>query len=256
MFQHTDVWLNGIALSAVDPTILVQSVQEGAPKIALSTGGPARSDGLRLLYRSRQSLSVSVTFAFREHIDFTRRASAMDAVRSWFRDGQLMLWHRPEQILNVRAADFPELGNPRAWTRSMKMTFTAYEWPFFLDADETVRTLTGSSANGNIFLRGNGPAARASVSVTSESAVTSLTLTAGDTSISLADLNVTAGSEIKIGYDDQMIQYIKAGNVSILQKRTAASADDLLIPCGVSVPLAVSANASVTAVFRARGVWL
>ena len=71
--------------------------------------------------------------------------------------------------------------------------------------------------------------------------------------MTLSGLSVGAGNTIKIEYDDQLIQSIRVGSTSILDKRTGA--DDLIANCGEVNSLSFSSSASVTVTYKVRGLW-
>ena len=81
-----------------------------------------------------------------------------------------------------------------------------------------------------------------------------MTLTAGGKTMTLSGLSVASGSVIRISYDDEMIQSIKVGNVSLLPNRTGA--DDLTVDCGETTAFSFTSSGAASVKFSVRGLWV
>ena len=91
------------------------------------------------------------------------------------------------------------------------------------------------------------------MTVTASASISGFTLSVGSYQMTV-NVSMAANDTVTITYDENLIQSIKKGNASVLDKRTGA--DDLLAECGKINRFSVSASSSITAVFSVRGCWL
>lgn len=139
------------------------------------------------------------------------------------------------------------------WQEQMQAVFTAYELPFWQDITPSRETIT---ANGSLFVPGIGEAmCDVEVANKGSSAITTLTLTCGDTEMIFSGISLAKGETLVLSHDDLGLLSAKIGNTSVLNKRTAESDDDLIAMCGQYNTITVSGG-TVSAVFKARGVYL
>jgi hypothetical protein len=137
------------------------------------------------------------------------------------------------------------------------MIFAGYNTPFWEEKLPSELTLDGNDAEGYLFVPGNIGKPLVGVEVTPKSGtLTNIVLTVDDYSITLANLNVSTNETLTISYDERQIQSIKVGDVSVLNKRTSASSDDLIAKVGDKSDCTVTANVPVRVKFTARGLWL
>lgn len=246
------VWLNGLSLQDVNPSIRITDVQELAPSQLTTTAAMAAGDGLRLLRHARQSLSVAVCLTIREY-SMTRRKEALAAVLAWARPGGwLTLGDRPGQRLNVVAQVLPSLQSAMRWTDALTLRFTAYEVPFWEESIPT-HILPGR----RIHLPGNGPAAPVDFCWTAPGGSVSLRVQTPLSCIQLDSLPTAAGQKLMLTHAGG-VPIITLDGKDVLAYRTADSSDDLLLPSGETSTVEVTANGAPTQGFTltARGRWL
>lgn len=243
MVTRYGVWLDGLALQDIDPTIYVLDIQEQEPQVEVLTAARAGGDGLRVSKRTRQSLAVVVSFAIREY-DTARRMAVLQKVRAWAAAGKyLSTSDRPGQRLRVEVDKPPILGSAMQWTQAIAMTFTAYAYPYW--EDDLPAVLRGS---GSLFVPGDGP--RAYVDVTISNVPGTLTVTVGGTSMTLQGL--TEGGTVEITHEEGLVRILEDG-ASVMAMRTPESSDNLEAVPGTSNAMQASGG---TPVFSVRGVWL
>ena len=92
--------------------------------------------------------------------------------------------------------------------------------------------------------------------ITAGASVTGFTVTCGGTSITLESLSLSNNDVVNIRYtEDHHILEIKKGTTSLLNKRTAASSDDLIAQPGTNA-VSFTCSASATCKFIAKGAYL
>lgn len=253
MISRYEAYMDGIPLSTLHPNILIRDIKHGTASKQRQTQEIANRSGLMVLGSKFGQKTVEIEFDLRIY-DTRERQVVIQKIQQWANGEILETSDREGQRLHVSCDDYPVIESVLGWTDTLAITFTAYDQPFWQNKTPSVVTLVGDDEDGVLFVPGNAGEAYAEVEVTPSQTIDDLTVTVGDTSITLDDLNTDA--VIKIGYDEKGIQYIKAGTTSILSKRTANSSDDLIAICGKKNAVAVEADHSVTAKFSVRGLWL
>lgn len=246
------VWLNGLSLQDVDPSIRITDVQELAPSQLTATTAMAMGDGLRLLRRNRQSMSVAVCLIIREY-SMSRRKAALAAVLAWARQGGwLSLGDRPGQRLNVIADALPSLTSALRWTEILTLRFTAYEAPFWEEAAPTC-ILPGRK----VHLPGNGPAAPVDFCWETPGGNVSLCIQTPLSRIHLDSLPTSPGQQLGMAHMGG-VPIITLDGKDMLVYRTADSSDDLLLASGETSIVEATANGAPiqNITLMARGRWL
>lgn len=258
MMTRYECALNGIALSGVSPAIYVTDIAYNAPKMENTAVSLAGRPGQRIMRRGVQSSSVTISFEIHEQ-DTARRNAICQQAQEWATGGgYLTTRDRPEQRLFVICDTPPVIGSALRWTDKIKMVFTAYDFPFWEDEEPQSVTISGTGGSASLYAGGYAAPVYVTAKVvnTSSSALGNLTLTAGDTAMTLKGIALPAGKTLVIDYDDRRILRILADGRSVLGKRTKESADDLRIEAGKAGRVSLSADASVKATFCARGLYL
>ena len=254
MRSRYEVWLNNIALSSIDPKILILDIRYMTPPVTNSGYTLAGRHGSYLYRRYVEKASVGVQFAIRAYNTAERQAVCAEVAKWAKKGGVLQSSDRPGQRLRCVCESFPAVSSVLGWTDTLQMVFTAFSLPFWEEELEKTLTLTGTSASGSLYVPGNIDGALIGASIKANAALSSVNLTANGKTLSLTGLSVSSGQIINITYDDALIQSIKVGSTSLLNKRTGA--DDLVAKCGENNALSMSASASVGATFKVRGLWL
>lgn len=253
MISRYEAYMDGAALSNIHPALLIMDISHTAANFIRQTQGFAKRNGLAILNSQQEATSVDIMFALRIY-DIRERQQVLQKVQQWAMGKVLETNDREGQRLNVVCDEFPMIQSVMGWTDVLTMRFTAYEKPFWENKTPAVLSMTGSEAEGTLFVPGNAGTAFAEVTVEPSQAIDELTITVDDTTIRLIDLDTD--ETIHIGYDAMGNQYIKAGEDSILAKRTPDSSDDLLAICGKKNAVSVEADESVLTTVKVRGLWL
>lgn len=243
MTTRYSVWLDGLPLHEIDPTIYILDIQEDPAQMDVSTAPKAGGVGRFVVTRQRQTLSVTILFAIREY-DVTRRKAIMQKVIAWAKGGKyLAINDRPGQRLRVEVDELPTIQSALRWTQALAVTFTAYAFPFW--ENDYTDSLTTSGA-ASMMVMGDGDTAPVDVSITPSGST--VTVKADKTIITLQDVL----GNVEISHDDDGILRIMSNGKSILSHRTPESSDDLTATPGRVNDFSVTGG---TATFRVRGVW-
>ena len=254
MISRYEAWLNGVALSSVNPDILILDIEQPSTNIRTETFTTAKRNGARIYKRRIEKTSVTIRFAIRKYDIADRRAVCSDVVR-WAKNGGILETNdRDGQRLRCVLDTTPIIQSALRWTDPLTITFTAYALPFWEEKEQSVLHLSGTSGEGTLYVPGNIDGAMIEATVTSNGSLSTLSLTANGKTITLGGLSVGTGGVVELKYNDEMVQSIKADGVSVLNKRTGA--DDLVAVCGGSNTLGFLSNVSVNVDFKVRGLWV
>lgn len=252
------VWLNNLGLADIDPAIHVHDIAYSSPGITTSTVEHARYHGARVSRQRMGSSGVTVQFDVREY-DIAARQQIINRIAAWaMKGGILTTDDRPGQRLHVVCTTPPTISSSLRWTARLTLEFTAFDNPCWEDVTPKALTLTGTDESGNLY--GAGTAADPYVTATVEAGadITQITLNAGDTTFELTGISVQAGETLEIGYDGTNTLYIRNTDtgVSYLEKRSASSHDDLMIPVGRFSEVGFSSDGMASVTYRVRGLYL
>lgn len=255
-----NAWLNGIALSSVDASIIVRPATEDMPNASLTYMVNAGRSGRHIAKNLRESKVIRVRFSIKGLYNLSERARIIDAVNAWaYNGGVLQISSRLGQQINVTCIKYAVTGEMMRPAEVYELEFEANVCPYWEAADRTRITITGTSESGQMTIPGASPTALEVIATPATEALTSLTISVssaiGVSTISLTGLNVAAETALTIGYDANGFLTIAAGNTSLLDKRSAASSDELLASPGTAT-VTVTANTAVSAEIRTRGRWL
>lgn len=247
MISRYEAYMDGKALSSLDPSIYVLDIQYGDVQQSVSTRAVAGRAGARVIKKRFERSSVTIIFEIHEY-DTVKRQSVCNKVQKWADGSILSASDRPGQQLRCVCESYPKV-NAKGWTEPVSMTFSGYNPPYWENENETIIKTTSSK---KVYIPGNAPETLVSAVVTANSSISALTITTGVKSFVLT-VSAVQNDKIYIGYDENNILYIKKNTTSILGNRTGD--DDLTVPCGEFSTFSVSADASVSAEFRVRGCW-
>lgn len=258
MMTRYEVWLNNMSLSAIDPAIYIRDVAYDAPKIMSTVSDIPGRNGQRMTDRHAQSTSVTVTVEIHEQ-DIRRRQDVCGRIQMWAAKGGMLTTNdKRGQRLRVICEMPPVITSVLKWTQVLKMVFTAYEQPFWEDEYARSVTLSGTNGNQTLYVPGIGVMTRVEASVrnVSGNTVNALTINTGASVFEFEGLGLKNGETLEIGYDENGLLYMRAGEESKMQCRTAESDDDLMMETGKSNAVSVSADRNVEATIRARGLYM
>lgn len=254
MISRYEAWLNGVALSSVNPDILILDIEQSPANIRTETFATAKRHGSRIYKRRFEKASVTIRFAIRKYDTADRRAVCSDVVR-WAKNGGVLETNdRNGQRLRCVLDTVPVIASALRWTDPLTVTFTAYALPFWEEKNQSVLHMSGSNGEGTLYVPGDVDGAMIEATVTSNGSLSTLALSANGKTITLSGISVGSGGVVELAYNDEMVQSIKANGTSVLNKRTGA--DDLVAVCGGTNTLGFTANANVDVNFKVRGLWI
>lgn len=254
MRTRYEAYIDGAPLSSVSPAIYVTDIQEAAPNVRRTTANYPTGDGQRVLRAVRQFLRVTVAFEIHDP-SVTSRAGICQRVQEWARGGRFLAVNtRPGQRLMVEVEQQPVVTSALQWTQALKVVFAAYAVPFWQDDPPAAVQIAGNGS-ATAFVPGNADKSlcEATVENTGSSAITSVTLGAGDTRMTFSGISIPAKGALRVAYDGDLRLVAQVNGASVLDKRTPESDDDLLTPCGQSVTFTAQAGASSKTTFSVRG---
>ena len=257
MARHIEAWMDGVRLADLG-AVFVRGVDETAPEMDIEYINRVARAGRGIHRRKRRALQITIHAAIHELFDLKKRAEIRDAVAAWANGSTLELSNHPGKRLNVICLAEPGLANVRDFNSTLDITLEADVIPYWEEKQITSASGSGSSGSTTLLIPGTASEVPVDVTVASGNAISSLTVTVSckgvTKSIALSGMSSVTGA-ITFSRDDQDRLQIMTGTTSLLPYRTAASADDLMIPAGrATVSWTASASRSVS--FSARGRWL
>lgn len=269
MTSRYEVWVNDAALSDIDPRIYVADIGYQPASVTRSSGRLAGGQGeLASGWDYYGTSKTTVSCVIRAYSTAERQRVIQSIVRWAQAGGWLKTSDRPDQRIWVKPTRLPAAGSVMRWLDAVTVEFTAYEWPFWTDiAAQTVTVSSGSVLRFNSALPGF-----AEFDITlggGDARVKTMAVTVGDRTITLDNVNVKGG-HIILTYTEEhhilRIYHQPAGQTtqnSILQRRTADSADDLILKPGsnaLAFSFALNSEDSgsntATCVVSGKGVYL
>ena len=246
--------LDGVELSSIAPEIIVTDITHNAPVREVRASDIAGRNGK--LYTRTVTSSAGVTVSFEIHTpDVRRRAAIMEDVQRWAMPGGVLTTSdRPDRVLRVVCESLPTVGSAQKWTGTCSIGFVAYAVPFWEDETPRRVIITGNGSK-NLFVPGFAAPAgvEARVTNTGSGTISSVTLTAGDTSMTFNGISLGAGQTMTIAHDARGLLTARIGGTSVLNKRTAASSDELEIDPGKNATLTAATNGTASTTFEVRG---
>lgn len=246
--------LDGVELSAIAPEIIVTDITHNAPVREVRASDIAGRNGK--LYTRTITSSTGVTVSFEIHTpDVRRRALIMEDVQRWAMPGGVLTTSdRPDRVLRVVCESLPTIGSAQKWTGICSIGFVAYAVPFWEDEAPRRVSITGNGSK-NLFVPGFAAPASVETKVknTGSGTISSVMLTAGETSMTFAGLALGAGQTMIISHDARGLLTARIGGTSVLDKRTAASSDELELEPGKNATLTVTTNGTASTTFEVRG---
>lgn len=267
MISRYSVWLNDVSLSEIDPRIYVSDIAYQAASPARNTSRLAARDGQYSgEYEYIGESKITVSFAARAY-ETNARQQIIQEVAAWAADGGwLKTSDRMGQRIYVKCSKLPAVASVMRWTDAITVEFTAYDYPYW--TDETATTLrltsTGTESTGTLTIGGvHDSLVEATIAI--NGATSKLELTCGDTAIVLEGLSLVSTNTVKVVYENvhhilriywqsQDAAYYRRAN-SLLDKRTAASNDDLIAKVGANT-LKFKATGNAVCTFSCRGVYV
>lgn len=243
-------YMNGKGLQDIDPTIVITDIREKTPTMRNITSEKGWGHGSRYVAGFRESLAVGIRFMVREY-DVSKRRDICSRIRAWAQEGYLTDSEHQGQRLYVVCTSFPNIDSAMKWTTELDLTLTAYDVPYWENETPSKASTTGTSGTLALGMTGSTDAPL-DVTVTAADTITDFTIACNGSSMTFTDMSVT---ELKITHDKRGILSVKAGDTSLLGKRTSASSDDVMVHYGANT-LTYSCNTTCTVIVTARGRYL
>lgn len=256
MISRCDVWLGGVALSEVSPSIYVADIAYQAASPTINTSRIAALDGGYSGKRAYLKESkITVSFAVQEYSVQRRQEVVQDVIAWAVNGGWLRASDRFGQRIYVKASKLPAVTSALRWTENLSIEFTAYDYPYWTD-ETPVKVTVARGDTETLKLRGTYQSCVCAV-VTAGAAVTQISITVGDTTLALEDLELQDGDTVTVSYTDEfhLLQIVDGDGVSLLDKRTAASADDLIAQPGEN-DVSFTADGTASCLISAKGVYM
>lgn len=255
MMSRYKVWLNDESLEEISPLVYISDISYSGVSPSFVTNKIGANDGqLTIDAVGYDTNTIVVSFSVREYNTAARQRIVQDIVKWASMGGWLKTSDRPGQMIYVRCAKYPAVGSVLRWTNALSVQFTAFDYPFWVDVTpETVELDSGDEED--IFVPGFRQTYVEASIVPSET-LTGFTLEAGETFMEIDGVSIPADQAITIKYSDaHHILSIESAGVSLLDKRTPESSDDLILVPGTGTVYFDCATSAVCTVF-VRGVYM
>lgn len=254
MILSRRVALNSIQLDQVDESIVIRSIDPGAPKENIQVVNRMGGFGQRITGKHWESIDVAVTYA----IDIPKRQLAdrrevFDKVNAWaMTSGWLTINYMTGMRLYVDSVTVPSSADLWEWTEEFTITFRAHEVPFWQKDTTTTKTLaTTDSGSGTITVTGTAPTVcNAEIKNESGATIDTLSVQIGSSSMSFNSLGLADNETLVISHADNGTLSIRIRNGSAyrtaMDKRTGGSADDLYVNAGSNLITITGGTVSAT----------
>ena len=257
MSRHIEAWMDGMRLSDLG-AIIIRDVDEPAPDVEITYYSRAFRGGQSVQKRRRTALRVTIHAAIHELFDLRKRNDIRQALAKWCGGQYLELSNHPDQRLRVICKAEPGLGSVRDFNGTLDIELEANEIPYWEEKLPVTASGSGTSGSATMLIPGTAKEVPVEATFASGNGISSLTVSVscGDVtkSIELSGMSSETGA-ITFGRDAEDRLTIMTGTTSLMPYRTAASADDLIIPAGLAT-VSWPASASRSVSFSARGRWL
>lgn len=250
MHSRYDAYLNNVALSSLNVNLYVSDISYMPTQEEVTLAHLAGRNGGLVVRRRKEQSTVTISFELHVYSTQLRQEACAEVIRWASNGGRLTTTDRQGQFLDCVCTKLPAIESALKWTDNLTVEFTAYAIPYWQSVTADTATVNGS---GTLFVHGNGGKAMVNATITANDSMTSLSIEVGETTIALSGISLSANDQVEISHSADGILSIKKGSTSLLNKRTAASSDDLLAVCGADNLITVSSNA--TAVVSVKGVW-
>ena len=245
MILSRRVSLGGVQLDEIDESIVIQSIDPGVPHESVTAVNRMGGAGQRMTGQHWESLEVTVTYGINlPKRKLAERRAVFDKVNAWANQtGWLRVTWLPGKRLYVDKTVLASSGDLWRWTDEHQLTFRAYNVPFW--QDEAASTVRRSNASTGSLVLGIGGNVRSVLDVlfknTSNDTLTSFSITAGGSTITLTGISVASGGTLTIDHGTDGLLRIMSGSTSLYSKYSGS--DDLYVDPG---EVAVSFTADKT----------
>lgn len=258
--------IGSVQLDKIDDRIIIQSIEPQAGKDQRTTVALWGGSGSRITGEHREYLEVQIKFSINiKPGNYEERSEVLEAVNAWAAaGGWLRISPKPGRWIRVIGETLAPDGDALGWTNRFTLGLRAYGVPYWQDTEATTLTVknTGSCSRSFAVPGKAKTVLEIEFKNTSSATTNTLTISAGNSSISFEDLGLAKNETLYINHNDTGRQcllrcYIRdaAGNYksSVLNKRTGSSSDDLDVSAGeVAVKLSAQRSGNLTVSCRGR----
>ena len=238
MILSRRVALGGVNLDTLHERIVIRSIDTGVPKESLNAVNRMGGFGQRLTGQHWETMDVTVAFGIDvPKSEMALRRSIWEDVITWaLKGGWLTVGHMPNRRIYIDKAVLPSSGDLWNWTDDFSITFRAYNMPYWQDVNPNAVAERGvSSWAGTLGVPGHfRTVADVTFRNTGGSSMTSFSITCGGSTLSLTGISLANNSDLVISHGTDGLLRITAGGVSVYNKLTAESADDLYMNPGTA----------------------
>lgn len=257
IFAHRAA-LDGRQMDQIDPAIVIQRIEEGAPKEQITTAQLA-GGGSRITGRRRESVDVTIKFGIDiRKQQMAEREAIIEKINEWARPGGLLrISQKPERRLRVILATPAAAGDPWDWTASYAIVFRANVVPYW-EQETPISAVTGVSTSGSCALAVEGSAeTRADVTLENRSGaeIPTCSITVGSSTMTFNGLGLKSGESLVLDHTDQGIFRVRIRNGSGSYRSMMlprSGADDFVVAPG-NVTCRFTAQRACQMTVSARG---
>ena len=255
MMSRYRVWLDDASIEEISPQIYVSDISYAAASPSFTASRIGMTDGQRTGDGDYYDVAmIVVSFAIREYNTAARQAILQNVAAWAAKGGWLKTSDRPDQMIYVRCNKLPAISSVLRWTQSLSIEFAAYDFPFWVDTNPITVELNDGDEE-DIFVPGI-RAVYVEATIIPAETMTNFSLECGDTFMEIDEISIPANQAITISYTaDHHILKIESGGVSLLNKRTPASDDDLMLGPGTGTVYFDTATSAVCTI-SVRGVYV
>lgn len=258
------VWFRNIPLDEIDPSVVIRRVESAAPRESVKSVSKMGGFGQRITARHWETMECSVTYAIdKPKKDLAGRRAVFDAVNAAVsgKSGWLSTTESGNKRLWVDKVVLPEPGDMWDWTNEYTIVFQAYSVPFWQDSIQTSKSATMDSGSGELVLTVNGnmpTVLEGFVQNKSGSTLDDISISVGGKTFTMEGLGIANNEQFFFYYENDGLLKLTKGiyqgvdETSVYSKRTADSADDLIVSPGENA-ITVEAGGKVFACGYAYG---
>lgn len=247
--------LGSKSLNGIDSKIFIEDIRETV-QFKFDTEKVPRM-GLKLLGGIlHESLEITLRVLIKER-NRMRRQVVINAINAWAANGGWLTTNiRPSQRIHVVYTQKPST-EALKWSDSIEIAFTAIDMPYWEDIYPVQEQLeSGVSGSADLIPRGTRKCyLEANVLNSGNAQIDAFAINANGESISFSGLGLAQGKTMRMYYDDAYYLHAEIDGNSVLEKRTAESADDLLLNPNDANTITYAASGACTVTLIARGLY-
>ena len=231
--------LGGAQLDEIDPRINIKGIEGSGGKETVTAVAAGAGDGTRITGKRRESVEVLIRFSLNIRRDvMEEREAVLEAINAWAaKMGWLTVNYKPGRRLYVDDVQLPGEGDMWKRMNDFVITLRARAVPYWQeDPAASAATGIGSSGSGVIAVAGSAKTmAEAVLENRSGAVINTASITIGGKTMAFEGLGLGGSESLAITHSIVQGKYvirIRIGSRSVMEKRTAESADDFEVAPG------------------------